>query len=460
MPIILNDIDTPTLDDFLDRKRHNLCLPGLAVAVVQGNRILYVQGFGNAAPERAMTSQTPMVIGSLSKSFTALAIMRLVEQGKLDLDAPVRDYIPWFCLADPRAAAAITLRYLLTHTSGISTYTGRELLGESGGKTIEQSVRELRTLKLTQPVGTMFQYSNTNYLIAGLVVEVVSGQSFASYIQEHIFAPLHMSYSHTNERDANDGGLATGYRWWFGVPVPGRVPFLDDALPAAFLACSVEDLARYLIACLDAGRSNQVLLSPAGFEELFRPQTVTATAGSSYALGWRRSLLNGVPVISHTGEVANYRAEMLLLPEQQLGIVVLANCNNGLIADVGLDRVVPGIVSILQGKQPITRKLTFKRFYLLLDLAAGSLSALQVLWTWRLLTTKRRSCSGAMLGALVDLAAPVAAVVFLPRIFDAPWSLLRIYVPDLVAWMRFVALPLAIIRLLLRIARFLVEGIR
>jgi CubicO group peptidase (beta-lactamase class C family) len=451
MPNIRNDIDTIALDAFLESKQRSLRLPGLAVAVVQDDQMLYERGLGYAAPGRVMTPYTPLIIGSLSKSFTALAIMQLVEAGKVGLDVPIQHYIPWFQLADSEAAAAITTRHLLTHTSGISTYAGRELLGGSGGKTIEQSVRELCTLKLTQSIGTAFQYSNTNYLIAGLIVEIISGQSYASYIQEHIFAPLGMSQSHTSEHEAVADGLATGYRWWFGLPVPARVPYLDDALPAAFLISSAHDQARYLIACLDAGRTSQAVLSPASFAELFRAQTTTPT-GSSYTLGWRRSQLDGTTVIFHTGEVANFRAEMMLLPELRLGIIVLVNINNGLIADLGLDRIVPGIVSVLRGKQPATRKLTFKRFSVALNGLIALLTVLQAAWTWRVCSSRKHSRSS---GLLIDLIVPLGTLGVVPWLFRAPWSLLRYYVPDVVAWLRFVMLPLVAVRLIVRLVRCL-----
>ena len=260
------NIDMSTLNTFLEDKRCTLRLPGLAVAVVQDNRIVYLRGLGAAAPGRAMTLQMPLIVGSLSKSFTALAVMQLVEQGQINLDAPVQQYIPWFRVDDPDASARITLRHLLTHTSGISRYAGRELLAGRGGNMIEQSVRELCGLRLSKSVGSAFQYSNTNYLIAGLVVEMVSGQPFGLYVQQHIFNSLDMRHSYVTEQAALLGGLACGHRWWFGVPLPYRAPYLDDALPAAFVAASAEDMGRYALALLSGGTLDGVsVLSPAGW---------------------------------------------------------------------------------------------------------------------------------------------------------------------------------------------------
>lgn len=443
------------VERYINQVQHDLNLPGLAIGIVHNGNVVFLKGFGKASPDRNVSIETPFVIGSLSKSFTAMALMQLREVGKIDLDAPVQRYIPWFRLADPEATAKITLRRLLTHTSGISRYAGRELLGGRGNKTMEQSVRDLARVKLRKPVGT-FQYSNTNYLIAGLVIQVVSGQTYEAYIQEHIFRPLRMQHSFTNEEEAMLRGAAMGYRWWFGVPVPAHVPFLPDALPAAFLWSSARDMATWLQVHLGGGRHQGVqILSEQGIAELHRPTAYIPASGASYGLGWRRWVFDETPVVSHSGEVANFRCEILLLPEWRTGIVVLANCNNGLIADLGLDRIVPGIVRILQGRQPETRTLTFRYLYVVLDLAIGLLSLLSALWTWREIRAKKRSPIGSLLGSLVDLAALIAVITALPRFFDAPWSLLCVYVPDITGWLRFVMLPLSVLRL---IARLFNEG--
>ena len=114
------------IEDHVTAVRRDLRLPGLALAIVQNDQVIYQHGFGKANPlGRPVTPQTPFILGSLSKSFTALAILQLVEAGQIDLDAPVQRYLPWFHLADPDASARITIRHLLIHTSGISRYTGR-----------------------------------------------------------------------------------------------------------------------------------------------------------------------------------------------------------------------------------------------------------------------------------------------------------------------------------------------
>lgn len=431
-------IDLPALDAFLEQKRRALRQPGLAVAIVQDGCVIYQRGLGVAGPKLPMTPQTPLIIGSLSKSFTALAVMQLAERGLLNLDETVKHYVPWFCLANAEAAASITVKHLLTHTSGISRYAGRALLGGRGGRTIEQSVRDLRGLRLSRPVGAAFQYSNTNYLILGLVVEVVSGQPFADYIKEHILAPLGMDHSFTSEDAALRGGLASGYRWWFGMPLPFRAPYLPDAVPAAFIASSAQDMARYALALLGDGTLDGTsVLSPAGVTALHQPQVVTASPGSLYALGWRVEKLCGIPLIRHGGEVSNFLAEMVLMPGLRLGVVVLMNANNGAVP-LALGKEISlasGIVRLLLGIPAPRHRLSFLGFYALVNATLAVLSLYQGWSLVRLLRSCRRGRSALGLASLVEVVLGVMAAVRIPRQADSPWSLLRVYVPDITAWL-------------------------
>jgi Beta-lactamase len=150
-----------------------------------------------------VTPQTPFILGSSSKSFTALAIMQLVEAGRVRLDAPVQRYIPWFSVATSGASAAITVRHLLNQVSGIPTRAvAASSLAGTGDETLEQEVRALSSVALTAPVGTTFQYSNLNFATLGLIVQRVAGQAYGTYIQQHIFAPLEMQHSFVSQAEA------------------------------------------------------------------------------------------------------------------------------------------------------------------------------------------------------------------------------------------------------------------
>ena len=178
-------------------------IPGLALGIVENDRITYLRGFGKADDSgRPVTPKTPFIIGSLSKSFTAMAIMQLVEAGKVELDAPVQRYLPWFRVADEEASARITVRHLLNQTSGLSTKTGRSFQGngDTSDAALERTVRKLSTVELTAPVGKTHQYSTINYSVLGLIVQTVAGRSYESYVQTEILDPLQMRDSFTSAR--------------------------------------------------------------------------------------------------------------------------------------------------------------------------------------------------------------------------------------------------------------------
>src|SRR3712207_2833814 len=214
--------DVARIDAFVREQVQRHGIPGLALAVVDGDQIVHLGGYGKADQSgRAVTPQTPFVLASASKSLTALAVMQLVEAGKVELDAPVQRYLPWFRVADPVASQQITVRHLLHHTSGLPKSAGIDAatVATTSDSALEALVRELSTVELAAPVGTTWQYSNAGYATLGLLVQTVTGQSYEGYVEQLIFAPLQMRASFTAEAPAGEAGLASGHRYWFGRPV-------------------------------------------------------------------------------------------------------------------------------------------------------------------------------------------------------------------------------------------------
>src|SRR6266516_2736780 len=157
--------DLTRIDAYVSEQMQADHIPGVALGLVHNDQIVHLRGFGEASQSgRAVTPQTPFILASVSKSFTALAIMQLVEAGKVKLDAPVQRYLPWFRVADPVASARITIRHLLNHTSGLPTTPGGEFVtsADTSDRALEQRVRALSSAELTAPVGTIWQYCNAN----------------------------------------------------------------------------------------------------------------------------------------------------------------------------------------------------------------------------------------------------------------------------------------------------------
>jgi len=225
VPSINVAMDYQALDSYLAGQIRSNRIPGAALAVVQGGQVVHTQGYGEATAGRPMTPTTPMFIGSVSKSFTAVAVMQLVEQGRVSLDAPVQQYLPYFTLRNPQQASKITVRHLLNQTSGLAPASlPNDALSEDAS--LRQAVDLLADATLVAEPGSAFLYCNHNYTLLGLLVETVSGESYGDYIQNHIFTPLGMEQSYISKSDAVQAGLAQGYNLFgaflFPAPNPSR----------------------------------------------------------------------------------------------------------------------------------------------------------------------------------------------------------------------------------------------
>lgn len=326
--------------EYLDRTG----LPGAAVAVTRGTEIVRVAGYGHDSNGEPITAHSPLPIASVSKPFTALAVMQLVERGEVDLDAPVRDYLPDFALQDPRSTQ-ITIRHLLTHRSGLSDQTFPEK-SLPQPDTLAAAVTRLRSAELASAPGAAFHYHNPNYQVAARVVEVVSGEPFAVYLERHVFGPLGMNAS-TTVGDLRDGpDVARGHIGLYGgsVAVPEPYWFLDGG---AGVVTTAEDLARALMLFTNAGRAadGTQIISSAGLDTLLTP----AVSGEDDALGWSVDTPDDDPLqIGKSGWMFTFTADMVLVPDSGYGIAVVAN--RGLrLAPADAEAITEGLIALTQG---------------------------------------------------------------------------------------------------------------
>lgn len=383
------------IDRFVTDQMSGSRIPGAALAIVEGDQISHSQGFGDSGGT-AITPQTPFAIGSLTKSFTALSIMQLVEAGKVVLDAPVQQYVAWFEVADADASAQITVRQLLNQTSGLSRATGIRPLLEQRSETIEQYVRSLRDADLNRPVGESYEYSNANYVTLGLIVETVSGQHYGDYIREHIFKPLDMRASYTSFDEGRQNGMSDLHQFWFGLPIATQTPNLPSLIPAGFLVASAEDMAHYLSMYLNDGAyQGRQILSPAGIRAMLAPatnefqRTLLGTEFTArYGMGWFTGPFGDTPALWHLGELPTFNAWMIVLPETNQAVVVLINAGNQVPiagANEVFSRIPIGITQILAGNEPPSG-MSLTRFYFWFDLIALAIVGIQ---TWRLMRLLR-----------------------------------------------------------------------
>jgi CubicO group peptidase (beta-lactamase class C family) len=321
---------------FEDRLREVMAaekVPGLAFAVVHHQEIVHAQGLGvtSTAPGGyAVTPETLFRIGSVTKALTGTAILRLVDAGKLDLDAPLTRYIPWLELSEPGTAQRITVRMLLTHTSGLPTDTA-----DRGARDPDGLARFLRTelprYPLVAPPGLIYNYSNLGFCLLGHVAEVVTGQAYQDLMNTLVLAPLQMKRTTFDPTLAMSFPLSQSHRLTAGGELYVVRPFADNAAfaPAGFAFSTVLDLANFARMHLAKGQFQaRQFLSSELISEMHTLQVPTYSPGA----GGRGLALfvdphpgSGLPRVGHMGGITGYRALFELYPTIDAAIVLVMN---------------------------------------------------------------------------------------------------------------------------------------
>ncbi len=312
-------VPTGPIDQFIDRALPASGAPGVAYVVVDGPALRSgAHGTVAKGSVRRVTPDTPFLIGSISKSFTALAVMQLVEAGKLRLDDRIAAYLPAF---RGKASGSITIRQLLDHTSGYSTVQGNRAPDRDDSALSAYAAR-VAAWPLASPPGSRWQYSNTNYRILGALIEAVSNQTYAEYITAHILNPLEMRDSFVGNGNPPTG-IAIGHRPWFGgkrAYDASRTSAVNA--PAGGIFASANDLGRYLAMMID-GRDD--ILSARGKAMMLRP---ASDAAPFYGLGWFIDPASGTAW--HDGLVPGTETLATLSPATGKAVAVLVNANGGI----------------------------------------------------------------------------------------------------------------------------------
>ena len=221
-------VDLAAVDRLVSDELAASSIPGAAIAITRGTQVLHVRGYGHDADDVPVTENSRFRIASLSKSFTSLAVLQLVDAGQVSLDDPVVPHLPEFRLADPRGAD-ITVRQLLDQTSGLADREVPEL-SRPQPSTLAEATTSLSSAHLVAAPGTQFNYHNPNYQVAARLVEVLSGQTFDAYLREHVFQPAGMPASLTTYTDDEPvANLADGHVIAYGHPIPVPAPATFDA---------------------------------------------------------------------------------------------------------------------------------------------------------------------------------------------------------------------------------------
>ncbi len=372
-------------------------LSGGAVVVVQDGEI-EARGVGDAG-HGGVTADTPFVIGSTSKSFTALAVMQLVDAGQVDLDAPVRDYVPEFKLAEGQPSNDITVRDILQQTSGLDDLTGGPLLASAADGTPAEAIAELKHAHLASTTGKSWLYANANYVLAGLVVEHATDMSYGDYVHREIFTPLGMTHSSARTEAVGSDVLADGHRYWFGVPFATEPTRRHATLAAGYLISTAADLGRYLSLYLTGGLSpdGTRIVSAKGVRTLLTPGPDAHLGAwadgqdSRYAMGWFVGGPWAEDAVFHPGNTPDITTMLTLSPDRGVAVAALVNAGNELPVPGNpfiADRVTRNVVHAALG-QPVLGLPSMWRFYLVFDLVALLLCAAAAWGLWRAARTAR-----------------------------------------------------------------------
>lgn len=308
---------TPAIDDFVEEYLGTHHLPGAAVALVRDGEVVHQAGYGETSAGDPLSEDSLMQIESVSKPFTAFAVLQLVEDGHIGLDDPVVDHLPEFAV-DGEGGTDITVRQLLSHTSGLATPTiipPADTLGEGVART--------RDWSLSSVPGTSFRYSNANYWTAARLVEAVSQQPFDDYLAEHIFAPAGMTDTvNLTTTTTPVRGLEQGHVTSYGLafPAPEAAAMTSGA---GGVVSTAHDLAQWLAVQQNDGRApgGRQLLSA----ELIAESHQVQPHAERSALGWMRSSHGDPPLIQYSGVGTAYNAQVMLDPATGHGVVVLLN---------------------------------------------------------------------------------------------------------------------------------------
>lgn len=331
------------------REQH---VPGAAIGIVKDGKVIYAKGYGvrELKSKQPVTAKTLFAMGSVTKSFTALAVASVIDEGKLDWDKPVREYLPWFRMFDPVATELITVRDMLTHRSGLPRH---DFIRFSTHLSREELVRRVRYLEPNKTFRDVYQYNNLMFVTAGFLAGHQAGTTWEELVRTRIYQPVGMTLSTTSVVDSqksadfarpHSGGEEEKFYVYqtFGVGPNGAVN-----------SC-VDDMLKYLRMWLDGGTAQgRTVISKKQFTELWRPVTVVNST-ASYAPGWQIGSYRGHASVSHGGSITGFRANVLLLPQERIGIVAMINDETGLAGTL-TDRAADLILNLPPAPRPGNR---------------------------------------------------------------------------------------------------------
>lgn len=298
--------------------------PGATVIVTRDGATVFRKAYGMAdtANKQVMDAAMTLRLGSITKQFTAVAILMLADEGKLALTDDITRFLPDY----PTQGKKITIEHLLTHTSGIQSYTGKPAYMETMAMdfTVNQMIDGFKNDPMLFAPGERFDYNNSGYFLLGAIIEKISGQSYAKFLEQRIFIPLGMTHTAYEGNERSKGLRAAGHSKGEAAYGPAMRLSMTQPYAAGSLVSSVDDLARWENA-IAAGK----LLKAASWKKAFTPYTLTNGKSTGYGYGWEIGSLNGASKIAHGGGINGFSTYALRVPEKKVFVAVLSNTESG-----------------------------------------------------------------------------------------------------------------------------------
>jgi CubicO group peptidase (beta-lactamase class C family) len=331
------------MDTFVENVRKTFDVPGIAVAIVKDGKIVMSKGYGvrQLGKPESVDSHTLFGIASNTKAFTATALALLVEEGKIEWDAPVINYLPWFQLSNPYVTSELTIRDLLVHRSGLGLGAGDLLWWPPSDYNRKDIAHKLKYLPLITSFRSAYAYDNVLYLIAGEVIEAVSGQPWEEFVTSRILAKVGMKESTVHF--SSSGNVATPHARIGDKTQPVTAFASENTNPAGGINSNVEDMAKWVMVQLDSGRLTQTnrlfsrnttrqlwnIVTPIPVNEPPAELAPLRANFSGYALGFGIRDYRGKKIVSHTGGLPGYVSKVAMVPELKLGVIILTNQESG-----------------------------------------------------------------------------------------------------------------------------------
>ena len=357
------------IDAYIEQKMDEGKIPGLSIAIVNGNETILLKGYGKTGNGSVkVEAETPFITGSITKSFTALAIQQLISEGKLNSNDSVETFIPEFNILKPDGSK-ITIGELVTHTSGLATASGDQAFVFKGTYTLETLVSRIIEAETSYfPAGITYQYSNLNYILLGRIIEIVTGSTYDAAIQSQIFEPLGMAQSGFDFVESKKNGLAQGHRVVYGLISETNYPYPNGLISTSMMMSSATDLAAFLKLSVNNGyfTDKSGTLKSIIANNPLEPNTDASKSSASksespsyYDVIWQPQTeyvsgnYNGFAGVVST--LPNYNSAMLINYETQTGIVILINqANQYDQPSITAQTIGNDITDLLIGNEPYT----------------------------------------------------------------------------------------------------------